>query len=183
MRKKTYNLILILAIIFLVYEYGEYTFYKIFPSKGLIIKNFENKPISNYYEIVKLNKTEDKPSLIILNSRLNSFKPLLANKVELKKISESKKINLIYCNTFQDFESSQNRDWYVFINKNKFQGIHVILSSEFNNYKTLRKQKFENGISTDDTPYYILIDKNGENIEIGTSDRTIEYNKILSQIK
>jgi hypothetical protein len=183
MRKKTYILIFVLSIIFLVYEYGEYAFYKIFPSEGIIIENFENKPISNYYDIVKLNKIKDKPSLIILNSRLNSCKPLLANKIELKKISDNKKINLIYCSTFQDFESSENRDWYVFINKNKFKGIHVVLSSDFNNYKILRKQKFETGINTDDTPYYILIDNNGKKIEISTSDRTIEYNKILNQIK
>lgn len=180
MRKKTYNLILILGIIFIVYTYGEYSFYKIFPSENVIVKNFDRKKITTYYEVVKLNNIEDKPSLIILNSRLNSFKPILDNKNELKKLLKSNKINLIYCNTFEGFESTEKRDWFVFINKNKLEGIHVVLSSDFNNYKILRRQKFENGINTDDTPFYIIIDKNGKNIEISTSDRTIDYNKILN---
>jgi len=180
MKKKALFILLILSIAYVVYSHGEYTYYKMFPARHVIVQNFENKTISTYFDIVKQNNAEVKPSLVILNSRLNQLKPLLNHKIELKKLSDSQKINILYCCTFQDEERQQMKDWFVLIHKNKIEGTHIIVPNDFNNYKTLRRNKFEKGRNSDDTPYYIIIDKNGEMIQESTSDYIINYNEIIN---
>ena len=79
MRKKINLFIVIFGCIFLTYQYGGFLFFKVFPSDNVDFVDLEESSIHSYNDIISLKKLNDKPTLIILNSRLNLYKPLKKN--------------------------------------------------------------------------------------------------------
>jgi hypothetical protein len=183
MRNKINLFIIIFGCILLTYQYGGYLFFKIFPSDNVDFVDLEESSIHSYNDIISLKKLNDKPTLIILNSRLNLYKPLKKNIDAFKELNSSNKINMIYCSFFDDYESDKKRDYYAMINDLKIYGLHVFLPYNFKNHEIFEKQITNKGWTSYDYPYYIIIDEKGEIIKLGSSERLINSTEVLDFIK
>lgn len=183
MRNKINLFIIIFGCILLTYQYGAYLLFKVFPSDNVDFVDLKESSIHSYNDIISLKKLNDKPTLIILNSRLNLYKPFKKNIKVFQELNKSKKINMIYCSFFDDYESDKQRDYYTMINDLKISGLHVFLPYNFKNYKIFEKQITKNGWTSYDYPYYIIIDENGEIIKLGSSERLINSTEVLNFIK
>ena len=183
MRKKINLFIVIFGCIFLTYQYGGFLFFKVFPSDNVDFVDLEESSIHSYNDIISLKKLNDKPTLIILNSRLNLYKPFKENIEAFEELNKSKKINIIYCSFFDYYESDKKRDYYTMINDLKICGLHVFLPYNFKNHKIFKKQITINSWTSYDYPYYIIIDEKGEIIKLGSSERLINSTEVLDFIK